>query len=127
MMRHAHNSETVDADLREAAVLAVVLDAHPGLERKALGQARGVGPFEQAGVQHAHQRRSFAPQRLRTAAPHRTADLAALRAGAVDPRHPLGGARTDPTDARLRHEPDGAEKLSHETLGHRNNGPGGVV
>ena len=41
--------ETVHADLREAAVLAVVLDAHPGLERKALGQARGVGPFEQAG------------------------------------------------------------------------------
>ena len=46
--------EAVDAHLREAAVLAVVLDAHPGLERKALGQARGVGPFEQAGVQHAH-------------------------------------------------------------------------
>ena len=59
--------ETVDADLREAAVLAVVLDAHAGLEREALGQARGVGPLEQAGVQYAHQRRSFAPQRLRTA------------------------------------------------------------
>ena len=42
--------ETVDADLREAAVLAVVLDAHPGLERKALRQTRGIGPLEQFGV-----------------------------------------------------------------------------
>ncbi len=36
--------EAVDAHLREAAVLAVVLDAHAGLERQALCQARGIGP-----------------------------------------------------------------------------------
>ena len=100
--------ETVDADLREAAVLAVVLDAHPGLERKALGQARGVGPFEQAGVQHAHQRRSFAPQRLRTAGRddhfvHRNAALRHLEvefpglAPFESDGHPAGGIaqRTD--------------------------------
>ena len=100
--------ETVDADLREAAVLAVVLDAHPGLERKALGQARGVGPFEQAGVQHAHQRRSFAPQRLRTAGRddhfvHRNAALRHLEvefpglAPFESDGHPTGGIaqRTD--------------------------------
>ena len=59
--------ETVDANLRKATVLTVVLDAHAGLEGESLRQARGIGPFEQPRVQHAYQRRSFAPQRRRTA------------------------------------------------------------
>ena len=62
--------EAVDAHLHEAAVLAVVLDPHAGLERKALRQTRGIGPLEQLGVEHAHQRRSLAPQRRRTARRH---------------------------------------------------------
>ena len=54
--------ETVDAHLREAAVLAVVLDTHAGLERQPLCQARGIGLLEQPGVQHAHQRRRLPAQ-----------------------------------------------------------------
>ena len=50
------------------------------------------------------------------AAAHGAADFAALRTGAVDPRHPLGGTRTDQADARLRREPDGTQKLSDENL-----------
>ena len=54
--------EAVDAHLREAAVLAVVLDTHAGLERQPLCQARGIGLLEQPGVQHAHQRRRLPAQ-----------------------------------------------------------------
>ena len=59
--------EAVDTHLHKAAVLAVVLDTHAGLERKPLRQARSIGPLEQLGVEDAHQCRSFAPQRRRTA------------------------------------------------------------
>ena len=54
--------EPVDAHLREAAVLAIVLDPHAGLERKAPGERRGVDFVEQLGAEHADQRRGLAPQ-----------------------------------------------------------------
>ena len=59
--------EPVDADLGEAAVLAVVLDPHAGLEREPLGQTRSSGLFEQPGIEDTHQSRRLAPQRCRTA------------------------------------------------------------
>ena len=52
------------------------------------------------------------------AAPDRAADPAAFRTCAVDPRHPFGGPFADTAHARLRHEPDGPEKLNDETLRH---------
>ena len=52
------------------------------------------------------------------AAPDRAADPAAFRTCAVDPRHPFGGPFADAAHARLRHEPDGPEKLNDETLRH---------
>lgn len=56
--------EAVDAHLGEAAVLAVVLHAHAGLERESLRQRHGVGPLEQIGAHDAHQRRRLALERL---------------------------------------------------------------
>ena len=67
--------EAVDAHLREAAVLAVVLDPHAGLERQPLRQARGVGLLEQPGVQHAHQRRRLPAQRAERLAETTTSSI----------------------------------------------------
>ena len=55
--------EPVDADLREAAVLAVVLGADAGLETQSLSQTDRIGLLEQVGSEDADQRRSFAAQR----------------------------------------------------------------
>ena len=53
--------------------------------------------------------KAFRPSRHTT--PHRTADFAALRKGAGHPRHPFGRKIPHGTDARIRPEPDGTQKL----------------
>ncbi len=62
--------EAVDAHLGEAAVLAVVLHAHAGLETQALRQADGIGLLEQRGVEHADQGRGLAAERGAAAGRH---------------------------------------------------------
>ena len=56
--------ESVDAHLRETAVLAVVFRAHSGLEVEPLGQAGGMGRFKEFCIQNIHHCRRLPAQRL---------------------------------------------------------------
>ena len=56
--------EAVDTHLAEAAVLAVGLHAHAGLELQSLGDVGRLGALEELRVKHVHERRCFAAHRL---------------------------------------------------------------
>ena len=102
--------QTVDAYLREAAVLTSVLDAHARLETQTVGQRGGVCPFEQLAVENVDQRRRLlADDRVAVDLDHHFADVDGLlfqfeiqfRGGVGAERDaPFGGFVAD----RLRHD-----------------------
>ena len=102
--------QTVDAYLREAAVLTSVLDAHARLETQTVGQRGGVCSFEQLAVENVDQRRRLlADDRVAVDLDHHFADVDGLlfqfeiqfRGGVGAERDaPFGGFVAD----RLRHD-----------------------
>ena len=71
--------QTVDAYLREAAVLTSVLDAHARLETQTVGQRGGVCSFEQLAVENVDQRRRLlADDRVAVDLDHHFADVDGL-------------------------------------------------